>query len=748
MSGQYTISFTDPAKGTFVINSLETEGPGSLNTVPIVTANSGVGGNFAVSGDFTPRFIPGFAFSVINSLVAPPNDGAYIVSTSVFQGTTAINTISNIQKKFVLNGVDYTAIFTPGRIFKVVNSQTPISNNGYWIVASSAFVAGNTEITISTTVPSGYRGGLPADPDDSGLASTPIVSAVANPTNTFTVTGNQTAYFTPAFAFNVTGTPSNNGGYIVLSSTYNLIQNQTIITVTTPVPANQGAIGNITFTLVTGSIVTNLTVILPTVAVPTTAAFPDGDITYTLVGNTSLTLPGRGTVNYGFNIIEDLVHMLENFYFNVAPSNPTMGQLWFDSFSNTLKVYDNSATFVDVTGGGGAPAQPLNQVVYGTGGSISSDPDFMWVPLTNVMTLGSTATPATIKAPDGAGIGANLTISAGDDTVAGTGGNIDINAGDSVTGTPGILNIFGGSTGGSNNGGDINIIAGDAGVFNNGGFVFITSGTSALGNAGGVIITGAAAPSQGGTIFLNAGNGGTIGGNLSFNGGSATISGNGGNIDITSGNSINGNTGGQLTLTSGNGLGVNANGGPITVTGGSGTGTGNGSTIQVRIGVSSATGQDGTLKVAAFGGYIQHQGYNFAMDDDSRTCQYLIQNLTTNNTITELFIDGTNGFSRRMKLADNSTWNFEIKVVARRTDATDESFAVNFEGSIDRQVGVATTALVGGILSIPLADDSGGVWTVLVDADTTNGALRVQVTGEIGKTIRWTAFVRTVEVTN
>jgi hypothetical protein len=125
--------------------------------------------------------------------------------------------------------------------------------------------------------------------------------------------------------------------------------------------------------------------------------------------------------------------------------------------------------------------------------------------------------------------------------------------------------------------------------------------------------------------------------------------------------------------------------------------------------------------------------------------EYVLSSQTTDATQTELFIDGTGG-SSRMVLADDSTWRFEIDVVARRTDANDEGAAYKFAGAIDRNTGVATTALIGSVAETIDAEDT-AAWSVAVDADTTNGSLRIRVTGEAAKTIRWVAFVRTVQVT-
>lgn len=59
---------------------------------------------------------------------------------------------------------------------------------------------------------------------------------------------------------------------------------------------------------------------------------------------TSLQLPGRFTNSYGQIISESLLHLLENFANNVAPSRPVEGQLWYDTTSGVdqLKIYDGT----------------------------------------------------------------------------------------------------------------------------------------------------------------------------------------------------------------------------------------------------------------------------------------------------------------------------------------------------------------------------------------------------------------------
>lgn len=54
--------------------------------------------------------------------------------------------------------------------------------------------------------------------------------------------------------------------------------------------------------------------------------------------STPLALTGKGAANFGKFQQENLLRLLENFADGAAPSNPTVGQLWYDSNALTLKV--------------------------------------------------------------------------------------------------------------------------------------------------------------------------------------------------------------------------------------------------------------------------------------------------------------------------------------------------------------------------------------------------------------------------
>ena len=60
--------------------------------------------------------------------------------------------------------------------------------------------------------------------------------------------------------------------------------------------------------------------------------------------DTSLIFPGRNVTGYGQIIAENFLHLLENFARDEAnpPINPVEGQLWYNTTSGTLSIWDNT----------------------------------------------------------------------------------------------------------------------------------------------------------------------------------------------------------------------------------------------------------------------------------------------------------------------------------------------------------------------------------------------------------------------
>jgi microcystin-dependent protein len=59
--------------------------------------------------------------------------------------------------------------------------------------------------------------------------------------------------------------------------------------------------------------------------------------------DTSITFPGRNVTGYGQTVAENFLHLLENFAGPNQPVNPVEGQLWFDTESRTLLIFDGTS---------------------------------------------------------------------------------------------------------------------------------------------------------------------------------------------------------------------------------------------------------------------------------------------------------------------------------------------------------------------------------------------------------------------
>ena len=68
---------------------------------------------------------------------------------------------------------------------------------------------------------------------------------------------------------------------------------------------------------------------------------------------TSVKFNGSASLNYGQYQQQNVLRMLENFAASVAPTNPTIGQHWYDSANSVIKVYSATGWSTDVNMEGG-----------------------------------------------------------------------------------------------------------------------------------------------------------------------------------------------------------------------------------------------------------------------------------------------------------------------------------------------------------------------------------------------------------
>ena len=126
--------------------------------------------------------------------------------------------------------------------------------------------------------------------------------------------------------------------------------------------------------------------------------------------------------------------------------------------------------------------------------------------------------------------------------------------------------------------------------------------------------------------------------------------------------------------------------------------------------------------------------------------KYILYSDTTNATPEALTTtNSTAGTTNQIILPNNSAFAFHGTIVARQqaSDGT-ASAAWKIEGLIRREANAGTTVLVNSATTIL---DNTPAWGMALSADTTNGGLKIEVTGAAATNIRWVATLNTSEVT-
>ena len=83
----------------------------------------------------------------------------------------------------------------------------------------------------------------------------------------------------------------------------------------------------------------NTIVTLSNPSLPQLASIPPGQANTTA---SSLVLFGKNYANFGTYLNDDLVHLMEHFASPSPPANPITGQLWYDSTTKTMMVWDSN----------------------------------------------------------------------------------------------------------------------------------------------------------------------------------------------------------------------------------------------------------------------------------------------------------------------------------------------------------------------------------------------------------------------
>jgi len=126
----------------------------------------------------------------------------------------------------------------------------------------------------------------------------------------------------------------------------------------------------------------------------------------------------------------------------------------------------------------------------------------------------------------------------------------------------------------------------------------------------------------------------------------------------------------------------------------------------------------------------------------------LLGRQTTNATATVLTSNtSAAATTNQVILPNNSAYTFQGTCIANVTGGGTTS-GWKFEGVIKRGANAASTTLVAAVTPTVIAQDAGAsTWVLAITADTTNGGIKVEVTGAAATTIRWVVKIETTEVT-
>lgn len=240
---------------------------------------------------------------------------------------------------------------------------------------------------------------------------------------------------------------------------------------------------------------------------------------------------------------------------NVEGAPGTNGQVLTSTGNATPPAWTTPST--------GSPGGATTNIQYNDAGAFGGEGDFTWNSSTNVMGLGSAATPPFINAPTNAGAGINLTVRGGAASGAGNAaGDVLIRGGVPADGAGGDVSVTAESGVGTNRGGGSITLSAGANTGN------ATSGNVSIFSGAGGATSGPA-----GSISLVAANGGAP-------------NGNGGNLILQAGNPSGSGTQGALQLI--NMTATGAQSATFSATNKPGVGAG-GPTLWLRVVVSGTT---------------------------------------------------------------------------------------------------------------------------------------------------------------
>lgn len=158
-------------------------------------------------------------------------------------------------------------------------------------------------------------------------------------------------------------------------------------------------------------------------------------------------------------------------------------------------------------------------------------------------------------------------------------------------------------------------------------------------------------------------------------------------------------------------------------------------------GVNSQAWGFRTISKNIYSATVIGSGHTTAGDGQQTTVALTAR--TTDNTATTLTVRGLSASDIYiLSLLNNSASRFKGTIIGKKSGTTDVA-AWDIDGLIVRGANAASTTLALG--NVNLVQNTPAWGTPTLAADTTNGGLRVQVTGAAATNIQWTAIIDSIE---
>ena len=117
-----------------------------------------------------------------------------------------------------------------------------------------------------------------------------------------------------------------------------------------------------------------------------------------------------------------------------------------------------------------------------------------------------------------------------------------------------------------------------------------------------------------------------------------------------------------------------------------------------------------------------------------------LRRATSNATPRYMYVDGA---AEQLTIPANTCWAFSLMVAAMKSDGTDVA-GYDIRGVAYRD-GDGHVTFAGGTPSTTVIAETNAAWDCVVEADTTNQAVAVKVTGPAATSINWVARAEIIQ---